>query len=135
MPMVASSHGPVSRVQDLNEHYCSTRNASKSLCEPLETEDYGVQSMPDASPVKWHLAHTSWFFATFVLAPSGSEDIRGAYQYDYLFNSYYNSIGQRIARGQRGVISRPTVAEVFRYREAVDDRMRKLLESADEARL
>jgi ergothioneine biosynthesis protein EgtB len=106
-----------------------------SLCAPLGVEDYVVQSMPDASPVKWHLAHTSWFFETFVLKPAGADLEAIPSQYGYLFNSYYNAIGERIARPDRGLLSRPTVAEVCRFRAAIDDAMRALLDRADDARL
>ncbi len=99
----------------------------------LEVEDYIVQSMPDASPVKWHLAHTSWFFETFVLKPAGADLEAIPSQYGYLFNSYYNAIGERIARPDRGLLSRPTVAEVCRFRAAIDDAMRALLDRADDA--
>ena len=104
-----------------------------SLCAPLEVEDYVVQSMPDASPAKWHLAHTSWFFETFVLKPADADLEAIPSQYGYLFNSYYNAIGERIARPDRGLLSRPTVAEVCRYRAAIDDAMRALLDRADDA--
>ena len=100
---------------------------------PLEIEDYVIQSMPDASPAKWHLAHTSWFFETFVLAAAqpGFEPVDS--RYSYLFNSYYNAVGERIARDRRGLLSRPTVAEVFRYRAAVDERMNEFLDRAGDA--
>lgn len=89
--------------------------------------------MPDASPAKWHLAHTSWFFETFVLAHahSGFEPVDA--RYSYLFNSYYNAVGERVARDRRGVLSRPTVAEVFRYCAAVDEKMKEFLERAGKA--
>jgi ergothioneine biosynthesis protein EgtB len=84
--------------------------------------------MPDVSPAKWHLAHTSWFFETFVLKPS-DPDYRSRHpQYDYLFNSYYNAVGERHCRAQRGLLSRPTVADVYRYRADVDAEMRALFE-------
>jgi ergothioneine biosynthesis protein EgtB len=111
----------------LAQHYASVRSASVALCEPLAPEDYVVQSMPDASPAKWHLAHTSWFFEEFVLqtAPGacGFHDER----YRYLFNSYYETVGPRHARPQRGLLSRPTVDEVLAYRASVDERMAELL--------
>jgi len=90
------------------------------LCETLELEDFVVQSMPDASPVKWHLAHTSWFFETFVLAPhaSGYRPFREGW--DLLFNSYYVAAGPRHPRPERGLLTRPTVAEVRAYRASVD---------------
>lgn len=104
----------------LLDRYQAVRADTERFCNPLEPEDYVVQSMPDASPTKWHLAHTSWFFETFILKPNvaGYESLHP--QYDYLFNSYYNSIGERHCRAKRGVVSRPTVAEVYQYRRYVD---------------
>ena len=100
--------------------FLEVRSATEALCSPLAVEDYVVQSMPDASPVKWHLAHTTWFFETFLLAA-----VRLGYrspfpQYDFLFNSYYNAVGERHERSRRGLLSRPTVAEVGEYRRRVD---------------
>ena len=108
----------------------STRHDRSCLCAPLETEDYVVQSMPDASPAKWHLAHTSWFFETFVVKPGGNGRSAQSCEYSYLFNSYYNSLGERIPRARRGLLSRPTVAEVYRYRSEVNDHVEALIESA-----
>jgi ergothioneine biosynthesis protein EgtB len=109
------------------ERYRSVRAASERLCAPLAPEDYVVQSMPDASPTKWHLAHSSWFFEAFVLeafVPS----FRSAHpQYRMLFNSYYESLGPRHPRAERGVLSRPTVAEVYAYRRAIDEAVLALL--------
>lgn len=104
----------------LAERFRTVRRASEDLVATLETEDFGLQSMPDASPPKWHLAHTTWFFETFVLAPSceGYEPFHE--RFGYLFNSYYNTVGQMHPRPERGLLSRPTVAEVFRYRGHVD---------------
>jgi ergothioneine biosynthesis protein EgtB len=119
--------------EELLAQYRLVRSTTVRLCDPLETEDYVVQSMPDASPVKWHLAHTSWFFETFVIKPA--HDGRGVSpgEYAFLFNSYYNALGERIARNHRGLLSRPTVAEVLRYRSAVDRALVSLLESSDTA--
>ena len=103
------------------------RDATEVLCAPLQTEDYVIQSMPDVSPTKWHLAHTSWFFEAFLLQPFNSEYTVLHPTYGYLFNSYYNAIGERHPRGQRGLASRPTVAEVYAYRHGVDERMLALL--------
>ena len=91
--------------------------------------------MADASPVKWHLAHTSWFFETFVLAAERAGEAPVNSQYSFLFNSYYNAVGERIARDRRGLLSRPTVAEVYDYRAAIDGRMEAFLDRADEAEL
>jgi ergothioneine biosynthesis protein EgtB len=114
----------------LQASYQTVRHTTEALCAPLQTEDYVIQSMPDASPAKWHLAHTSWFFETFIL----SNENKGTpvdSVYSYLFNSYYNAVGERIARDRRGLLSRPTVAEVYAYRKAVDERIRELLDRAD----
>jgi len=107
----------------------AVRNASLALCDGLEAEDYVVQSMPDASPVKWHLAHTTWFFETFVLAEylPGYRPFHPLY--GELFNSYYHSAGPRWPRPQRGVLSRPTVRDVRRYRAYVDEHVAELLRS------
>ena len=115
--------------QGLDERYRSVRQQSRRLCEPLAIEDYGVQPMADASPPKWHLAHTSWFFETFILKLrlSGYQPFNP--QYEYLFNSYYNGVGTPYPRTQRGNLSRPTVAEVYAYREYVDEHMQKLLQA------
>jgi ergothioneine biosynthesis protein EgtB len=103
------------------------RSLTEQICAPLAIEDYGVQSMPDASPAKWHLAHTSWFFETFVLAAARRDYQLFHPQFGYLFNSYYNSVGAFWPRGQRGLLSRPTVAEVFAYRRHVDESLLRLL--------
>lgn len=115
------------------QRYRDVRAFSEKLCAPLSTEDYVVQSMPDVSPTKWHLAHTSWFFETFLLKPH----LRGYREFDehfgYLFNSYYVAIGDRHCRQNRGLLSRPTVEEVMRYRAHVDRHMLDLLDSMSDA--
>src|SRR5438477_2986397 len=110
-------------IDDLVQAFCAVRAHSEALAAPLSAEDCSVQSMPDASPVKWHLAHTSWFFETFVLAPhlEGYQPFHP--QFRVLFNSYYNAVGPRWSRAQRGHLSRPTVAEVYKYRAHVDQGM------------
>jgi ergothioneine biosynthesis protein EgtB len=112
--------------------YASVRRLTERLCEPLEVEDYGLQSMPECSPPKWHLAHTTWFFEMFVLAESESGFRPHHPRFGYLFNSYYDAVGDRWPRSARGLLSRPTVAEVYAYRRAVDERMARLIETADE---
>jgi ergothioneine biosynthesis protein EgtB len=112
--------------------YRTTRDRTEQLCVPLEPEDYQLQSMPDCSPPKWHLAHTTWFFETFVLAPHAPRYQPFHSLYGYLFNSYYDAVGARWPRPARGLLSRPTVAEVYAYRHAVDERALALIESADE---
>jgi ergothioneine biosynthesis protein EgtB len=106
--------------------YRAVRRTTEALCEPLAVEDYVIQSMPDASPVKWHLAHTTWFFETFVLSPHLPGYRPFHPQFGFLFNSYYNAVGPRWPRPQRGLLSRPTVAEVYRYRAYVDEHMARL---------
>ncbi len=111
----------------LAARYEAVRAQTESLTAPLQTEDFVVSSMPDVSPTKWHLAHTSWFFETFVLAPHAPEYLSPNPRYAFLFNSYYVQAGERHCRAQRGLVTRPTVAEVFDYRAHVDDGMRALL--------
>jgi ergothioneine biosynthesis protein EgtB len=110
--------------------YRDVRRGTEALCEPLQVEDYVIQSMPDASPVKWHLAHTSWFFETFILAPHLPGYRPFHPQFGFLFNSYYQTVGPRWPRPQRGLLSRPTVAEVYRYRAYVDEHMAQLFRPA-----
>jgi ergothioneine biosynthesis protein EgtB len=107
--------------------YNAVRSLTEALCEPLEVEDFVVSSMPDVSPTKWHLAHTSWFFETFILADHDPSYRSPDAQYAYLFNSYYVMAGERHCRAQRGLVTRPTVAEVFAYRAHVDDAMHRLI--------
>ncbi len=119
----------------LASQYEAVRHRTAWLCEPLAIDDYQMQSMPDASPVKWHLAHTSWFFETFVLGPF-LEGYRPFHpQFNFLFNSYYHAVGPRWERPRRGLLSRPTVDEVYRYRSYVDDHVAELLQPRDSALL
>jgi ergothioneine biosynthesis protein EgtB len=112
---------------ELAEYFKRIRRTTERLCAPLETEDCVVQPIEDVSPPKWHLAHTTWFFETMFLQPFKSEYQPHHPQYAFLFNSYYHSLGDRWNRPQRGVLSRPTVSEVHRYRTAVDDSMVALI--------
>lgn len=114
-------------IHDIPQYFQRTRQQSLRACECLEIEDYGLQAAPFTSPPKWHLAHTSWFFETFLLKPfmEGYEVFNPLYE--ELFNSYYNGVGDQYARSQRGLLSRPTVAEVLAYREYVDRSMLGLL--------
>lgn len=109
--------------------FAAVRRLTEELCRPLVTEDYGLQSMPDASPPKWHLAHTTWFFETFLLAEHAPGYRPFNAQFGYLFNSYYNAVGDRHPRPLRGLLSRPTVAEVYEYRAHVDRAVERLLSS------
>lgn len=109
------------------------RKQSTQLAAPLSAEDQLVQSMPDVSPTKWHLAHTTWFFETFVLRPFLPEYRVFSPEFELLFNSYYNSIGQQHPRPRRGMLSRPSLSEVLHYRELVDRELQRLgVEGLDE---
>ena len=116
--------------EHLLQKYSDVRKFTEKLCRPLNTEDYVIQSMPDASPAKWHLAHTSWFFEEFVLRKvySGYKSINP--NYAYLFNSYYVQAGERWFRPHRGLLSRPTVEEIYEYRTYVDKHMMDFLSNA-----
>ena len=115
----------------LADRYRSVRAYTEKLCEPLEIEDYVVSSMPDVSPTKWHLAHTSWFFETFILRERDPRYVPLNPRYAYLFNSYYVQAGERHCRAQRGLVTRPTVEQVFEYRRYVDEHMLRLLENIE----
>jgi hypothetical protein len=119
------------RADRLLHQYVAIRRLSERLCAPLAVEDYVVQAMPDASPAKWHLAHVSWFFETFVLAHRPGYRPLDA-RYATLFNSYYNAVGPQLSRPARGHLSRPTVDEVYAYRAHVDKAMLALLERGGE---
>jgi len=111
------------RAVDWVERFLAVRRQSEALCEPLVAEDYVVQSMPDVSPTKWHLAHTSWFFETFLLLPHATGYRAFDPHFSYLFNSYYVTVGDRHCRQNRGLLSRPTVSQVQAYRRHIDEAM------------
>jgi len=117
----------------LVDSYRKVRQATEALCKPLAVEDYVIQSMPDASPTKWHLAHTSWFFETFILGPLDTGYRAFDPAFAYLFNSYYEAVGPRHPRPERGLLSRPTVDVVGAYRDHVTTAMLRLIEGANEA--
>jgi len=110
------------------------RNTTTRLTQPLAIEDYVIQSSPDCSPAKWHLAHTTWFFENFLLIPELPGYAPFHAQYGYLFNSYYETVGTFFPRPLRGLLSRPTVDDIRRYRAHVDEQMRVLLERLDPLR-
>jgi ergothioneine biosynthesis protein EgtB len=112
---------------DLREHYTMVRSTTERLAAPLSPEDQTIQSMPDVSPTKWHRAHVTWFFETFILAPHvpGYHPFDDAYA--YIFNSYYEALGDRHPRSERGLISRPGIEEVTKYRQSIDHAMDDLL--------
>ena len=124
---MSTAEAAASRSEDLARRYHLVRARTRSLVAPLEPEDCVVQSMPDASPTRWHLAHTSWFFETFVLGRALEGYAPFHPGYEHLFNSYYESVGRPFPRAARGHLSRPTVSEVLEYREYVDARLVELL--------
>jgi ergothioneine biosynthesis protein EgtB len=115
------------KMNDLQARYKAVRQHSEYICKPLKTEDYVVQPVVDVSPPKWHLGHTTWFFETFLLKPH----LKGYQEFDplfnFVFNSYYESVGARVVRTDRGNLSRPSVEEVYKYRRYVDEAMHYFL--------
>ncbi len=116
--------GPLSRMETLTARFHATRRRSVDLVAPLSPEDAQVQSMPDASPAKWHLAHTTWFFSTFLL---GQEQPPGRPGWEVLYNSYYQTVGPQYPRPRRGLLTRPSLAEVLAWRREVDGAVDALL--------
>ena len=112
--------------------FSTVRSQSIALTAPLSVEDCAAQSMPDASPAKWHLAHTTWFFETFILERFEADFKPFDPAFRVLFNSYYNGVGEKYARPQRGLLTRPALSEVLAYRRNVDARMLRLLDQASE---
>lgn len=128
----ASNEMTITNKKSLIHRFENVRRFTEKLCEPLETDDFVIQSMPDVSPTKWHLGHTSWFFEAFVLQKALKSYKSPHSLYTYLFNSYYVQIGERWFREQRGLLSRPTVKDIFVYRKFVEDNVKEFLESCDE---
>ena len=116
----------------LAARYAAVRARSVALVAPLSAEDACVQAMPDTSPAKWHLAHVTWFFETFVLEihEPNFKPCHAAFR--ALFNSYYNALGEQFPRAERGLLTRPALDEVLAYRANVDARMHGVIASADE---
>jgi ergothioneine biosynthesis protein EgtB len=112
---------------DLADCYKKVRLRTEQICSPLQTEDYVVQPVVDVSPPKWHIGHVTWFFETFILKPyfMGYQEFNP--NYNYVFNSYYETVGNRVIRTDRGNLSRPTVADIYQYRAYVDEAMAKFL--------
>ena len=108
---------------NLAEQYLTVRKRTESICAPLQTEDYVVQPVADVSPPKWHIGHVTWFFETFILKPYFMGYQEYDPNYNYVFNSYYETVGTRVIRTDRGNLSRPTVIDVMQYRKYVDDAM------------
>ena len=111
----------------LSDRFRNVRSTTLALIKDLEPEDTVVQTMPDVSPTKWHLAHVTWFFERFVLEPKLANYKRFDDSYHYVFNSYYYTVGKMHARPKRGLLSRPTLGQVLEYRSYVDTAMHQLL--------
>ncbi len=125
-----SPAGPATEPAALECRYRKVRAATRALAQPLSDADATVQSMPDASPAKWHLAHTTWFFESMVLLAESSGYRAFDDRFNFLFNSYYESIGARHPRPQRGLLTRPSLAEILAYREYVDSAIAQILQRA-----
>lgn len=115
----------------LLNRYQKVRALTETICTPLKTEDYVVQPIADVSPPKWHLGHTAWFFETFLLKPYLQNYQQFDPNYNFVFNSYYETVGTRVIRTDRGNLSRPAVEDIYRYRRHVDEHMGLLLENEE----
>ena len=122
---------PTAGAAALADRFAAVRAATEALAAPLAVEDQVAQSMPEASPVKWHLAHTTWFFETFLVAPHEAGYRPHREGFAFLFNSYYVGAGERASRAERGLMTRPTVEEIAAYRRAIDERVQSLLRDED----
>ena len=132
-PLATRQADTVPHRAELSRHFLAVRERSRALAAPLSAEDCQAQSMPDASPVKWHLAHVTWFFETFVLErfEPGFKPFDPAFR--VLFNSYYQGVGEQFSRPQRGLLTRPDLSTVWRWREQVDARIAHLMGHTDNA--
>jgi len=126
-PTVMSMTAPVASTTDLLDRFRAVRAWTETLGAPLEIEDFVAQPMPDASPTKWHFAHVTWFWETFLLKPYLPNYQTQSPAYEVLFNSYYNAVGPQFPRARRGTITRPTVAETYDYRRHIDEAMEQLI--------
>ncbi|MGS2739277.1 ergothioneine biosynthesis protein EgtB [Sinomicrobium sp. M5D2P17] len=117
------------KISALQNRYAEVRSLSVKICEPLEIEDYVVQPVGDVSPPKWHLGHTTWFFEAFILQPNEPGYRVFHEQYNFVFNSYYETVGTRVIRTNRGNLSRPSVVDIYRYREYIDIKMKTFFQN------
>src|SRR5580704_18742925 len=123
---------PVTDAASLHERFVEIRETSMRITASLSAEDQMLQSMPDASPAKWHLAHTTWFFETFILLPNAAGYREFDPHFQYLFNSYYKQLGSHPNRGSRGLMSRPSLERIHAYRSHVNAAILALLSNARE---
>ncbi|MCL6268174.1 ergothioneine biosynthesis protein EgtB [Flagellimonas myxillae] len=122
-------------IDSLLDFFLETRKASETICEPLEIEDYVVQPVVDVSPPKWHLGHTTWFFEEFILKPHAKGYKEFDADFSFVFNSYYEAVGKRVVRSDRGNLSRPSVNRVYAYREYVTEGIKALFSTSQEESL
>lgn len=122
-------------IDSLLDFFLETRKHTETICEPLEIEDYVVQPIVDVSPPKWHLGHSTWFFEEFILKPHSKNYKIFDEDFAFVFNSYYETVGKRVVRSDRGNLSRPSVQKVYEYRAYVTQAMKKLFESAQSKEL
>lgn len=118
-------------MSDLLSKYKEVRKHTEHICKPLQIEDYVLQPVADVSPPKWHLGHSTWFFETFILKPHDETYREFNPDYNYVFNSYYEAVGARVIRTDRGNLSRPTVSDIYAYRQHVDAAMDRFLHNVD----
>jgi hypothetical protein len=128
--MSTSLPNPAQTSPSLATRYKTIRDFTERIAQPLSPEDCMIQSMADTSPIRWHMAHTTWFFETFILASKPKYQVFDE-QFNFLFNSYYNTVGDQFPRPQRGFISRPGLEETRNYRRHVDQHIVEFLESGD----
>lgn len=126
--MILQAQKKPTDINRLKKHFSEIRSHTESICKPLEIEDYVTQPVVDVSPPKWHLAHTTWFFEQFILTVFDPDYRIFHPRYQYIFNSYYNTVGDRVLRQNRGNLSRPTVKEVYEYRSYVNNAMLRFLD-------
>ncbi len=119
----------------LLDFFLETRKHTETICKPLAIEDYVVQPIVDVSPPKWHLGHTTWFFEEFILKPHAKDYVIFDEDFSFVFNSYYETVGKRVVRSDRGNLSRPSVQEVYDYRHHVTAAMKTLFEQNQEQEL
>lgn len=119
----------------ITEQYKKIRKQTVDFCSHLQPEDYAIQVVKFASPPKWHLAHTTWFFETFILVPNVKDYLVFDPNFNFLFNSYYNNVGDRVLQSNRGNMSRPSTAEIYAYRTYVDEKMQAFLQKADDKKI
>ena len=130
MATIARLNQQSAKAEQLLARFSAVRHQTVALSAPLSPEDQLIQSMPEASPTKWHLAHTTWFFETFILAPHAKKYRRRHPEFEYLFNSYYKQLHGHPLRSRRGLMSRPDLEEVMAYRRQVDEAMRLFIPDA-----